>query len=203
VRSDKSQSTFRWNTLPLPSWSNNKPSKKPAWSRQAASACYLPHSGVLLGLSSDRKLRKMLRKLLRNSENADGCQRDVKALRLSCWIRLQSSHWQLNCMNTFNVLIWVIFLLKAFLFQWFFQLIQGPGLLFSSVIIFHRRTPWTSDQPVARPLPKHRTTWTQNKSIYTPNIHALSEIRTHDPSARVCEDSSDCAATVTGSKSFI
>jgi hypothetical protein len=27
------------------------------------------------------------------------------------------------------------------------------------------RTPWTSDQPVARPLPKHRTTQTQNKRI--------------------------------------
>jgi hypothetical protein len=44
------------------------------------------------------------------------------------------------------------------------------------------RTPWTSDQPVARPLPTHRTTQTQNKRIQTPNIHALSGIRSHDPS---------------------
>jgi hypothetical protein len=29
------------------------------------------------------------------------------------------------------------------------------------------RTPWTSDQLVARPLPKHRTTQTQNKHIHT------------------------------------
>jgi hypothetical protein len=28
-------------------------------------------------------------------------------------------------------------------------------------------TPWARDQPVARPLPKHRTTQTQNKSINT------------------------------------
>jgi hypothetical protein len=28
------------------------------------------------------------------------------------------------------------------------------------------RTPWTSDQLVARPLPKHRTTQTQNKHTY-------------------------------------
>jgi hypothetical protein len=28
------------------------------------------------------------------------------------------------------------------------------------------RTPWTSDQLVARPLPKHRTTQTQNKHIH-------------------------------------
>jgi hypothetical protein len=32
------------------------------------------------------------------------------------------------------------------------------------------RTPWTSDQLVARPLPKHRTAQTQIKHIYTPNI---------------------------------
>jgi hypothetical protein len=43
-------------------------------------------------------------------------------------------------------------------FQWLFQPIQGPGLLFSSVIIFFKdgRITWTSNQP----LPKHRTTET-------------------------------------------
>jgi hypothetical protein len=50
------------------------------------------------------------------------------------------------------------------------------------------RTPWTSDQSVARPLPTHRTTRTQNKRIHTRNIHALSGIRTHDPSVRASED---------------
>jgi hypothetical protein len=40
------------------------------------------------------------------------------------------------------------------------------------------RTPCTSDQLVARPLPKHRTTQTQNKHIHTPNIHVLCGIRT-------------------------
>jgi hypothetical protein len=29
------------------------------------------------------------------------------------------------------------------------------------------RTPWTGDQPIARPLPTHRTTQTQNKRIQT------------------------------------
>jgi hypothetical protein len=29
------------------------------------------------------------------------------------------------------------------------------------------RTPWTRDQPVARPLPAHRTTQTQNKRTQT------------------------------------
>jgi hypothetical protein len=46
------------------------------------------------------------------------------------------------------------------------------------------RTPWTSDQPVARPLPKHRRAQTQNKHMYTPSIHARSGIRTHDHSVR-------------------
>jgi hypothetical protein len=40
---------------------------------------------------------------------------------------------------------------------------------------------WTSDQLASRPLPKHGTTYTQNKNIRIPNIHALNAIRTHDP----------------------
>jgi hypothetical protein len=36
----------------------------------------------------------------------------------------------------------------------------------------------------------NRTTQTQNKGIHTPNIHALSGIRTHDPSVRASGDSS-------------
>jgi hypothetical protein len=52
------------------------------------------------------------------------------------------------------------------------------------------RTPWTSDQPVARLLPKHTTTQKQNKHIHTSNIHALSGIPTHEPSVRASEVSS-------------
>jgi hypothetical protein len=51
-------------------------------------------------------------------------------------------------------------------------------------------TSWTSDQLVARPLPKHRAAQTQNKHIYTPNIHSLSRIWTHDHSVWASEDSS-------------
>jgi hypothetical protein len=49
------------------------------------------------------------------------------------------------------------------------------------------RTPWTSDQLVARTLRKYRTTQTQNKHIHAPNIHALCGIRTHDLSFRASE----------------
>jgi hypothetical protein len=77
----------------------------------------------------------------------------------------------------------------------FFPLVLQPPWALASAFQFHDyftdgRTPWTSDQLVARPLPKHRTTQTQNKHIHTPNIHALCGIWTHDPSFRVSEDSS-------------
>jgi hypothetical protein len=62
------------------------------------------------------------------------------------------------------------------------------------------RTPWTSDRPVARPLPKYRTTQTQNKCTHahahahththTPNIFIVNGIRAHHPSVRAREDSS-------------
>jgi hypothetical protein len=50
------------------------------------------------------------------------------------------------------------------------------------------RTPWTSDQLVARPLPKHRTAQIQNEHLHIPNSHDLCGIRTHDPGFRVSED---------------
>jgi hypothetical protein len=52
------------------------------------------------------------------------------------------------------------------------------------------RTPWASDQLVARPLTTNRTTQTQNKHIHTQNIHALCGIRIHDPGFRASEDNS-------------
>jgi hypothetical protein len=78
---------------------------------------------------------------------------------------------------------------------------SGSRPLINSVIIYSQTEGLLmSDQPVARPLPKHRTTQTQNKRIHTPNIHALSGIWTHDPSVRANEDvhALDDAATMTG-----
>jgi hypothetical protein len=74
----------------------------------------------------------------------------------------------------------------------------NPFLLYRTLsrVLFFRlnhltdgRTPWTSDQLVARQLPKDRATRTQNKHIHIPNIYALFEIRTHDPGFRASEDS--------------
>jgi hypothetical protein len=94
--------------------------------------------------------------------------------------------------NVSPLLIW-------YLYDWmtcyfFFTGSTAPWTL-ASAFQFHDhftggRTPWTSDQLVARPLPKHRTTQKQNKHIHTPNIHALSGIRTHNLSVRTSEDSS-------------
>jgi hypothetical protein len=56
----------------------------------------------------------------------------------------------------------------SFIHQWLYSPLLGPGLFFSYVIFFYTvgRTPWTSDQPVARPLPTRRTTQTQNKRTH-------------------------------------
>jgi hypothetical protein len=55
-------------------------------------------------------------------------------------------------------------ILLLLLLLWLYSPLLGLGLFFSFLIIYtDGRTPWTSDQPVARPLPTHTTTQTQNK----------------------------------------
>jgi hypothetical protein len=68
-----------------------------------------------------------------------------------------------------------------FFFQWLFQSILGPGL-----IQLHNHF----SQMAGLLGQVIRTTQTQNKRIYTPNIHDLSGIRTHDPSVKASKDSS-------------
>jgi hypothetical protein len=48
------------------------------------------------------------------------------------------------------------------------QLLVGPWPFLQFRILFNKdgSTPWTSDQPVARPLPTHRTTQTKNKRTH-------------------------------------
>jgi hypothetical protein len=47
-----------------------------------------------------------------------------------------------------------------------------------------------SDQSVARPLPKHKATQTQNKRVHTPNINTVNGTGTQDLSVRAREDDS-------------
>jgi hypothetical protein len=55
----------------------------------------------------------------------------------------------------------------SFLSLWFYSP-SDLGRFFSFLILYTvGRTPWTGDQPVARPLPTHRTTQKQNKRTQT------------------------------------
>jgi hypothetical protein len=76
----------------------------------------------------------------------------------------------------------------------FFPLALQPPWALASDFQFHDyftggRTSRTSDQLLARPLPKRRTAQTQNKHIHIPNIHALCGILTHDSGFQASEDS--------------
>jgi hypothetical protein len=75
---------------------------------------------------------------------------------------------------------------------------------FCSFLILYRlgRTPWTGDQPVARPLPTHRTTQTQNKRIQTsmPWVGFELTIPTFKPAKTI--HALDRAATLIGSPMF-
>jgi hypothetical protein len=60
--------------------------------------------------------------------------------------------------------------LSAHFFFFFYcsTVLVGLGRFFSFVILYTvGRAAWTSDQPVARPLPTHRPTQTQNKRTQT------------------------------------
>jgi hypothetical protein len=78
----------------------------------------------------------------------------------------------------------------SFIHSSYTVLLRCRGFHFSLDLYTIGRISWTSDQPVARPVPKYRTTQAQNKRAHTPNIHVLSGIRTHDHSVRASEDSS-------------
>jgi hypothetical protein len=55
----------------------------------------------------------------------------------------------------------------SFLSLWFYSPLE-LGRFFSFLILYTvGKTPWTSDQPAARPLPTHRATQTQNKRTQT------------------------------------
>jgi hypothetical protein len=79
-------------------------------------------------------------------------------------------------------------LLSYFIHSPYTVLLRCRGLHLSLDLFTVSMTPWTSDRPVARPLPKYSTAQTQNKRTHTPNIHALNGIRTHEKSVRARED---------------
>jgi hypothetical protein len=81
-------------------------------------------------------------------------------------------------------------------------LFVGPWPLFRCLNPMHvGRTAWTGDQPVARPLPTHRTTQTQNKRTQTsmPRVGFEPTIPTFERAKAV--HALDRAATVIGDTS--
>jgi hypothetical protein len=78
--------------------------------------------------------------------------------------------------------------LTGSIYLWFYSPLLGLGPIFS-FLTFHTigRTPWTGDQPVARPLHTQSKAPIQNKNT---NIHLSTGIRTQDPSVRTGEVSS-------------
>jgi hypothetical protein len=59
----------------------------------------------------------------------------------------------------------------------FYSLLLGYSPCFSFLIFYIvSRTPWTGDQPFARPLPAHRTAQTQNKRTQIPILQLGFEL---------------------------
>jgi hypothetical protein len=85
----------------------------------------------------------------------------------------------------------LLFYLHIFLYPFFlYCILTVSKLSFFFDLYTIGRSPWMSDQPITKPLPKYRTTQTQNKRTHTPNIHALNRIRTNNHSLQVSKDSS-------------
>jgi hypothetical protein len=73
-----------------------------------------------------------------------------------------------------------------FIHQWHYNPYVGPWplLQFRNLLYADGKAPWTGDQPVARPLPKHRTIETQNKRT---NRHLCLEWDSNPRSQVSCE----------------
>jgi hypothetical protein len=78
------------------------------------------------------------------------------------------------------------------IYLWFYSPFVGPWLFFSVLILYRvGRTPWTGDQPIARPLRTHRTTQTQNTRTQTsmqptsPAFERAKAVHALDPAATV------------------
>jgi hypothetical protein len=77
--------------------------------------------------------------------------------------------------------------IHSFIHQWLHGPLLGPALFFSFVHFFTKTvggTPWTSDQPIARPLSTHRMTQIQNKRIHR---YSCLEWDSNPPSQRSSE----------------
>jgi hypothetical protein len=86
------------------------------------------------------------------------------------------------------------------LYLWLYSPFVGPWPLFQfyNHIYTVGRTPWTGDQPIARPLPTHRTTQTQNKRTQTSMLRVGFEPMISAFEREKTVHALDCAATEIG-----
>jgi hypothetical protein len=83
-----------------------------------------------------------------------------------------------------------IIFIHSFIHQWLYNPLLGPGLFFSSVIIFTQSV-WPVRWVISPSQGRYLDTGQHEHRIdLHTNIRALSWIRTHDPSVRAGEDSS-------------
>jgi hypothetical protein len=103
--------------------------------------------------------------------NRHCCARDVIG-----WIYVTVSHDRYLLRSIYLVAIVFsiprqslsVLYLKLPIYLWLYSPLSGLGSFFSFFIFYMvGRTLWTGDQPVARPLPTHRTAQTQNKGTQT------------------------------------
>jgi hypothetical protein len=104
-------------------------------------------------------------------------------------MRLASSPCRRIAIATTSAVVYTFAHLLLLLLQWLSSPYRAlASSLWGSVILHIQtagRTPWTSDQPVARTLHTQDNT---NTEYTQTNIHASSGIRTHDPSVQASED---------------
>jgi hypothetical protein len=90
--------------------------------------------------------------------------KDTRELNyISLWLRTTCTHRRHQKSGATFLLELIIIIIIIIIILLYIPLL-GLGRFFSFLILYRvGRTPWTGDQPVARPLPTHRTTQTQNK----------------------------------------
>jgi hypothetical protein len=108
-----------------------------------------------------------------------------------CPPQIPLDHTRAAAVGSQRLTAWVMARPQVFIYLWLYSPC-GSWLLFQFLNLYTvGRTPWTGDEPVARPLPTHRKTQTLNKRTLTSaDIRASSGIRAHDPSVSAREDSS-------------
>jgi hypothetical protein len=87
---------------------------------------------------------------------------------LLCWNQEVHLYLSIYLSSCLSVCLSSCLSIYPSIYLWLYSPLLGLGRFFSFLIFYTvGRTPWTGDQPVARPLPAHRRAQTQNKRTQT------------------------------------